>query len=158
MAGYSRKATKKPAKGGVKNALFVHADGEKLPGELNGLATELSILFPWGSLLKSVVMPEVGFLEGLRRICQPQATIRIVLGYNRRCEPGVAAALELPQLEQTYLCQMVLPVCKQAGFVMNVRRMERFELKTLPTTWAHRLAYGKDREFFELCGKILAPK
>ena len=54
----SMKATRKPAKGGARNVLFVQASVEDLPNELNNVADEIHIHFPWGSLLRSVATGE----------------------------------------------------------------------------------------------------
>lgn len=50
----SMKATRKLNKGGLKNAMFVQAAIELLPEEFTGVADEIHIHFPWGSLLRSV--------------------------------------------------------------------------------------------------------
>ena len=50
----SMKATRKPAKGGLANAMFVQAAVEDLPVEFDGVADEIHIHFPWGSLLRAV--------------------------------------------------------------------------------------------------------
>ena len=39
----------------LPNALFVVAAAERVPAELHGLADELTILFPWGSLLRGAL-------------------------------------------------------------------------------------------------------
>ena len=51
MAESSRRASR----GGPPNALFVVAAAERVPEELHGVADELTILFPWGSLLRGVL-------------------------------------------------------------------------------------------------------
>ncbi|MGH9970191.1 MAG: methyltransferase domain-containing protein [Pyrinomonadaceae bacterium] len=50
----SEKIHRRPAKGGLPNALFLQAAVEDLPGELDGVADEVHIHFPWGSLLGAV--------------------------------------------------------------------------------------------------------
>ena len=65
----SMKATRKPNKGGLPNILFLQAAVENLPEQLNGVAEELHIHFPWGSLLRAVAVGETAILSGLRRIC-----------------------------------------------------------------------------------------
>jgi 16S rRNA (adenine(1408)-N(1))-methyltransferase len=154
LAEYSRKATRKPAKGGVRNVLFVRANSEALPEELNGLVSAVSILFPWGSLLKSVVVPDERVLSGFCRICRAHAEINIVFGYNHICEPGITAKLDLPTLTLDYLRTTVVNTYKQAGFAMKVRQLEKAEVAKIPTTWAKKLAHGKNREFFELHGRL----
>lgn len=152
LVEYSHRATRKPAKGGAPNAIFVCANGEALPEELNGLANELSILFPWGSLLKAVVLPEPSMLAGFHRICQPNAAVRVVLGYNSECEPGLTTNLCLPPLSMDYLNSLLETAYHPAGFALSVRHMEKVEIARIPTTWARKLAFGKDRVFFELQG------
>lgn len=48
------KATHKPAKGGLPNSMFVEAAIESLPDEFEGVADEIHINFPWGSLLRGL--------------------------------------------------------------------------------------------------------
>ena len=50
----SEKIYRRPAKGGLPNVLFVQAAVENLPAELQGIATEVHVQFPWGSLLRGV--------------------------------------------------------------------------------------------------------
>jgi len=67
----SEKIHRKPAKGGTPNVLFIQSAVEDLPPELDAVADEVHIHFPWGSLLKAVATGDVGVLENLRRICAP---------------------------------------------------------------------------------------
>jgi 16S rRNA (adenine(1408)-N(1))-methyltransferase len=55
MAESSLRAARTARKGGLPNALFVVAAAERPPGELLGIADELTIAFPWGSLLRGVL-------------------------------------------------------------------------------------------------------
>ena len=48
-------ARRKPARGGAPNALFIVAAAEALPEPLTGIADEITINYPWGSLLRIVV-------------------------------------------------------------------------------------------------------
>jgi 16S rRNA (adenine(1408)-N(1))-methyltransferase len=73
------KATRKPAKGGLSNAMFIQAAIEDLPKELDGVATEIHINFPWGSLLKAGATGDSGILASLRRIAAPGALLGIIL-------------------------------------------------------------------------------
>ncbi len=55
MAEASRRAARPAARGGVANALFVVAAAERPPIELLGIADEVTINFPWGSLLRGAL-------------------------------------------------------------------------------------------------------
>jgi 16S rRNA (adenine(1408)-N(1))-methyltransferase len=76
------KATRKPAKGGLPNALFVQASVEDLPSELDGIADEIHLHFPWGSLLKAVMSGEVRVLRSLRKIATVDCLLEIVIGID----------------------------------------------------------------------------
>src|SRR4029453_7667927 len=52
MAETSRRAARRAA---VPNVLFLVASAEAPPSELLGLADEVRILFPWGSLLRGLL-------------------------------------------------------------------------------------------------------
>ena len=155
LAKYSHKAAQKPAKGGAPNALFVHANCERLPDELCSVAQEFSVLLPWGSLLKAVALPDLAVLQGFRHMCTDQATLKVVFGYDQCREPGITTSLDLPPLTCEYLETSLIPCYAEAGFAVQVRRMDSIELRDIPTTWAKRLSYGKDRDFFEITGHIL---
>ena len=78
----SMKATRKPAKGGLPNVLFVQAAAESLPEEFNETADEIHIHFPWGSLLGAVLRGDESVLCALRRICAPECLVEIVIGID----------------------------------------------------------------------------
>jgi 16S rRNA (adenine(1408)-N(1))-methyltransferase len=78
----STKATRKLAKGGLNNVLFVQAAVENLPIELNAIADEIHIHFPWGSLLKAVATGNADVLQNLRRISAPDCLLEIIIGID----------------------------------------------------------------------------
>jgi 16S rRNA (adenine(1408)-N(1))-methyltransferase len=61
MAENSRKAACSLRKGGVPNALFGVASVEHLPNELRHIAHNITINYPWGSLLRAIVAPDFLF-------------------------------------------------------------------------------------------------
>src|SRR6185312_2067943 len=65
----SEKIHRQPAKGGAPNVLFIQAAVEDLPAELDGVADEVHVHFPWPSLLRAVASGDVSVLRNLRRIC-----------------------------------------------------------------------------------------
>jgi len=78
----SEKIHRKPAKGGLPNVLFLQAAIEDLPSELDGVADEVHVHFPWGSLLRVVATGDETGLRNLRRICAPEAVLEIVIGID----------------------------------------------------------------------------
>lgn len=73
------------------NALFAIANALDLPAEIDGLASRLSINFPWGSLLAGLLEGEPRLIEGLRRISRPEALLEIRLNSGALSSLGLAA-------------------------------------------------------------------
>lgn len=145
----SNRAARKPQRGGAPNALYVHAAAEALPFELDGIASELNVLLPWGSLLAAVAVPDAAVLAGLARMCRSGAKLHVVFGYDASAE--AAAAARLPPLTDEHL--MTLPASyARAGFGVAVRRISHRDLAGLGTTWSGRLAHGRARQFCEVRG------
>ncbi|MEX1254931.1 MAG: class I SAM-dependent methyltransferase [Dehalococcoidia bacterium] len=143
---YSRRAGRKPAKGGVANALFAVGSVESPPAELAGVAGELTVLFPWGTLLRAFALPDVDALRNVRRLCRDGASLEVVLSYAER-DRGELARLGLPGLSQAHLEGALTRGYRDAGFrVASVETLTRDELRALPSTWAKRLAFGRPRE------------
>ena len=107
------------------------------PGDLAALADRLTVLFPWGSLLDAVALPEPASLARLRALCKPGAEVRIVFERASRMEA----------LESAY---------GEAGLAMRERQMSVEEVRALPTTWAKKLGYsGRPRQFCAFEGRVV---
>ncbi len=92
----SEKVHRKPAKGGLPNVLFLQAAVEDLPEELNGVADEVHIHFPWGSLLQAVVGGDREVIQNVRRICSSGALLEVVIGLEPERDRTEIARLGLP--------------------------------------------------------------
>jgi 16S rRNA (adenine(1408)-N(1))-methyltransferase len=84
MAEASRRAARGGRKGGLDNALFVAAAAESLPDELSGVASGLTVHFPWGSLLRGLLTAEPAILSGLARMTRPGAAVTLMLSVTER--------------------------------------------------------------------------
>ncbi len=153
MAFYSAKAALRPAKGGLPNVLYLHSGFENLPEALSGLASAVTILLPWGSLLKAVAKPEMSALNEIARLCRENATLRIIFGYELTSEQKVIEELGLPLLIPQYLETSFRNAYLEAGFHIQWKMLTQDALKSLPTTWAKKLGYGKPRQFLEVTAK-----
>ncbi|MBS1793155.1 MAG: methyltransferase domain-containing protein [Acidobacteria bacterium] len=143
----SMKATRKPAKGGLPNALFVQAAIEDLPPELDESADEIHIHFPWGSLLKTIVTGDARALAALRRIAAPECLLEIVVGLDETRDRTEIERLGLPRLSEDYLRGELLPKFAAAGFeAAGCGFLPPAEWSRLETSWARKLQTGGDRE------------
>jgi ubiquinone/menaquinone biosynthesis C-methylase UbiE len=96
----SERIHRKHGKGGAANVLFVQARVEELPIELNDVADEIHIHFPWGSLLRSVAVGDEEVLRGLRRIAAPDAWLEVLIGIDEERDAAEARRLQLPALTE----------------------------------------------------------
>src|SRR4051812_23179288 len=119
------------------NALFGRLAVEDAPGELAGFADRLTVLFPWGSLLRAVAADDLAALAKLRAICKPGAEVRFIF------EPDRAFS----DLERFY---------RAAGFALSGRPLPVVGARELPTTWAKKLGYsGRPRWFRDFQGRAI---
>lgn len=152
MGGFAQKAAQSERKGGLKNLLYVVANAEDLPEELEGIATDVTVLFPWGSLLKAMASGDEKFLAGLTKIMAHKATLRVVFSLEETIEKKVLDSLGLATLNKESL-ERLCAAYARAGLSMKWRYISQDELKQFPSTWAKRLAYGRPRPVVELVGK-----
>ena len=131
------------------NTRFVVAAAEGLPAELDRAVSELSIYFPWGSLLHSlvgaVVAPSPGILEGIARMVRPGGTLTALLSITER-DGGTA------------LCPPSIAVAAYAGCGLGVtewRPARPPEVVASDSSWAKRLRAGERRPVWKLGARRL---
>jgi 16S rRNA (adenine(1408)-N(1))-methyltransferase len=147
----SMKATRKPAKGGLPNVLFVQAAVEDLPEEFDGAADEIHIHFPWGSLLRAVVLGDEPVLRSLRRICAPECLLEIVIGIDPVRDKTEIERLGLPALGIDYIRDILVPKYEAVGFeLVETGEMDATEWSKLETSWARKLQGGEGRRVIYL--------
>ena len=153
----SEKIYRKPAKGGLPNVLFVQAAVENLPSELDGVADEIHIHFPWGSLLRAVVCADREVLGNLRRICAPGCLLEIIIGLDPSRDRAEIERLELPTLSREYLETVLPDKYRAAGFdVLEKGALSQTDWSQLQTSWARRLQGNTMREVVYLIAQAAA--
>lgn len=119
-----------------ENARFVISDALLLPEEFRDLATQLTINFPWGSLLRGLIAKDGAFIESLKGIGVQGARLDVRLNGGAMNEVGLT-------LEEG--AAWVVRNLQQAGLkVDSYEELNRDQLRLAPTTWAKRLAFGRD--------------
>ena len=118
------------------NALFVVADALALPDELARVAARVTVNFPWGSLLGGLLSGHPGLLAGLGRHGSGPVALEITLNAGALSEAGWT--LEAGS-------ERVMTVLRDAGATVGATRvLGPGDLRRWPTTWAKRLAFGRD--------------
>ena len=139
------------ARAGLPNVLYLRAAVERLPSALAGVADRVSVVLPWGSLLAAVAGPSTAVLRGVRALCQPGASLSVVLGLDPARDRAEILRLGLPPLAHARLGDHLATGYAAAGFrLVSVHPMSRDQLARLPSTGARRLAHGGDRSLLRI--------
>lgn len=156
MEKMSVKSRKKEAKGGVRNLLYVISSLENAPQLLNGLATEIYVTLPWGSLLEGIVKGEEVFIKNIVAMAQGKGTFfRTCFSYSSIHEPSEIEKRGLPLLSLEYLNEVLSLKYKSQGIeITKASVLTEEDLKSMGTLWAKKLSIGKTREIFLMEGSI----
>jgi 16S rRNA (adenine(1408)-N(1))-methyltransferase len=145
MAEASRRAARPAARGGAANALFVVAAAERPPLELLGVADELTIHFPWGSLLRGALALDRAAAGGIAALIKPGGRLTILvsitdrdgIGLNAIDEPGAADALVARWDAHGLRLEAICPATDA-------------DVAATRSSWARRLAVGRARPAWRL--------
>ncbi|GIW69424.1 MAG: hypothetical protein KatS3mg101_0171 [Patescibacteria group bacterium] len=147
MREYSVKCVRKK----LDNVLFLVSSIENLPANLAGIADKITIILPWGSLLRQVLNPSKETVRKLEKLLKKGGELEIVLGYSVELEPSEAKRLGLPELSEGVVKNVVI-----AGFACHSEKLKTSEidsfskekLSDIGSNWAKKLAFGKYRQIF----------
>ncbi len=148
----SAKAARKLARGGLPNVLYVVASVEQLPPELRGIAGEIFVTLPWGSLMRGIILADPAVLDGIASLARHGAELRIVLNARIFDDPVPADVRDLPEVTPDYAMRDPRPALRQPRHrdprrPMDGRRRSRRHLHDLGQTPlpSRPAALGADR-------------
>jgi len=128
----------------LQNMLFIIASAQELPNELNGLISHISINFPWGSLLESLLTGDSKLMRGLESISQATTTIHLHLNGGAMAENGTTLEAGAEKIYSNL---------RGVGWqIESPTIMDRNALRSFPSTWAKRLAFGRDPRAIQIKG------
>ena len=137
MAETSRRAARPPAKGGRPNLLFVVAAAETPPPELLGLADEVRILFPWGSLLRGVLGADERVARGIAGLARPGGRVSAIVSVTSRDGLDGIASLDPAGLAG------IADAARRSGLRLTAaRRLDAEDVRATRSTWGRRLLSG----------------
>lgn len=131
-----------------RNALYLVADALALPSAfasaLAARATHITINFPWGSLLAGLLEGRASLGDGLVALARRGALLEVRLNGGALAEAGLSLDAGGARVRQAL---------RAWGFAMRPPTLLGVEaLRACPTTWAHRLAFGRDPRALYLAG------
>jgi 16S rRNA (adenine(1408)-N(1))-methyltransferase len=146
MADSSLRAARRPHKGGLPNALFVVAAAARPPQELTGVAAELTITFPWGSLLRATLATEdaAAAAAGIAALLAPGGNARALLSIDPRDGLDVPLPAAIPKRD------LVVRWQDHGLDVQAWRPASSDEIAAAGSSWARRLGAGRDRAVWRL--------
>ena len=155
MLETAQKSAKKPAKGGLSNLILVISAVESLPQELYDIADEITVYFPWGSLLESVVKPIVSSLEQIRLTAVNGTSFTFITTYQDSYEGAEIEKRQLPALSRDYFEGTYHTALADAGFeITEIAELTADDVMQIGTQWAKRLCTGRARSYYRISGII----
>jgi 16S rRNA (adenine(1408)-N(1))-methyltransferase len=152
---YSARAHRKPARGGVANAMFARGAVEALPDELDGVATHVTVNLPWGSLLRAVVFADPLVMDNIRRMASPGAAVEVLFTYSSRYEPQMMDELGLPEPTSAYLEESLEPAYAEQGIrVCSIDVLDNEAIRRLPLDWGRRLGHARERQYVHIVARV----
>lgn len=124
------------SRGAGGNARFLIADACALSEEIFARADLVNIAFPWGLLLRHILAGNNSLVTRIVAASKPGAMLKIVINADsaRSCGLGMSQAQN-----------RILNALSVSGAANPlVTSLERDDLKALPSTWAKRLAFGRN--------------
>jgi 16S rRNA (adenine(1408)-N(1))-methyltransferase len=152
----SEKTHRNPAKGGVPNVVFLQSSVEDLPSELDGIADEVHVHFPWGSLLRAIATGDRVVLGNLRRICSSGALLEVVIGLDPERDRSETERLGLQPITTDYIEAILVANYAEAGFeIFDKGAFLASEWPRLQSSWAKRLKGNRNRELIYFIARAI---
>jgi len=130
----------------LPNLLYVIASAQSLPHELHGLVSHVTINFPWGSLLQSLLDGDPRLMCGLESVLGTGARLEVRLNGGALAESGWSLEEGVEQIRENL---------ESAGWhLAKPMTMDSHVLRNFPSTWAKRLAFGRDPRAIQVLASL----
>ena len=138
MRDASRRAARPAGKGGLPNARFIASGVEQLPADLAGMASFVTVHFPWGSLLRAAVGDDVDGAAEIARLVARGGLLRLLVSAAARDAGGGVVDLDPGAVVAAY---------RELGMeARGCRPASADDLAAAHSTWGRRLlSSGRDR-------------
>jgi 16S rRNA (adenine(1408)-N(1))-methyltransferase len=145
MAEASRRAARSPTKGGLPNALFVVSAVEALPAALDAGADEVTVLLPWGSLLRGALGLDEAVAGAIARLVKVGGSITMLLSVAER--DGIA---EVPCLDEAAIREVARRQAGRGLELVRAREATAEDVAATRSSWARRLGSDPRRRVWLL--------
>ena len=132
--------------------MFVCASAEMLPGVLEGAADEITVNYPWGSLLKALALPDAETLAKIARLGKPGAGFTSLINMQPLRDAALAARLGLAGAMLLRDAGKLADAFARAG-LEGLRVRDVSDDAPAATSWGKHLAISK-REVWKLEARV----
>lgn len=130
----------------LPNMLFIISNARSLPCELNGLVSHISINFPWGSLLDGLLTAETNLMRGLESVAEANVSLDIRLNGGALAEQEWSLEDGVERIHSNLI---------YAGWKIDPpMTINADNLRNFSSTWAKRIAFGRDPRAIQLSGHM----
>jgi 16S rRNA (adenine(1408)-N(1))-methyltransferase len=137
MAEASRRAARAARRGGLRNAMFVTGTAASIPAPLRGLAAQVTVRFPWASLLRGCLGADETVACGVASLVAAGGTLELLLA------PAARDRLDgLPTEAAAVLAAARATFERQGLGCLEARDATADEIRSSGSTWAKRLLAG----------------
>lgn len=139
--------------------LFLQAAVEDLPPELDGIADEVHVHFPWGSLLRAVAVGDYEVLRSIRRLCSSEALLEVVIGLDSERDRSEIERLGLGCVSLEQIDSVLSSKYRSAGFeILERGTANPSAWPELQTSWARRLKGNMSRSLVYIIARAVEVK
>lgn len=141
---YSKKANKNK----VENCIFIIGSIEIPIPELYKSADEISIIFPWGTLLKAIATRETHLLKNIRDMLKDHGKLVIIFGYEKDFEPTEYERLALTEVNPEEIRSELSKFFSNSNVTLDLINTK--EMKEIESTWGKKLSFNPYRKIHKL--------
>lgn len=121
----------------LPNAAFLVDGIERLPRELAGVADEVTVHFPWGSLLRGLLVADEAVLAPLAHLLKAGGELRLLLSATDRDGFTEVTPSLLESQRGAFRAHGLQ--------LLHARHASRIDIDAAHSAWAKRLAVGRAR-------------
>ena len=137
----SDRAHRQPHRGGVPNLVFLVGAAHDLPGELAGIADEVTVVLPWGSLLQLVLLADEQFISRLGGLMKPDARLEMLVSV---AESDVGAGKI--NFDEERARALAIEYERHGLKLERLQLAEESDVDRLGSSWGRRLAIPRRRQ------------
>lgn len=135
----------------LKNAVLIQSSIENYNPDYLDYFDEISIILPWGNLLKYCVTVDLDFFAKVCKWLKPNGDIKIIFGFNEELEEKQTKKLNLKNLNDKEIEFLKNNYSKIPNLkLVSFENVFYLNLETIETSWAKKLKHGADRTYFSI--------